>query len=174
MDSKKTKKIVITALMAAITMVATMSIKLPSPTGGYIHPGDAIVILSGVLLGPIYGSFAAGLGSMLADIFSGYTSFAIATFVIKALAALVSSLVYRGFCNKFLKFSKFIALIIGGIAAGLIVTPGYLLFEAYILELGLPAAIGGVPFNIVQNIFGVVLSVMIMPILSNVPTIKEI
>lgn len=40
-----------TALFAALACVATMSIRIPTPgTGGYIHPGDAIVILSGVVL----------------------------------------------------------------------------------------------------------------------------
>ena len=49
--NSKLKKIVLTALFAALSCVATMSIKLPTPgTGGYIHPGDAMVILSGVVL----------------------------------------------------------------------------------------------------------------------------
>ena len=38
-----------TALFAALACVATMSIRIPTPgTGGYIHPGDAIVILAGI------------------------------------------------------------------------------------------------------------------------------
>ena len=37
------KKIIMTALFAALACVATMSIRIPTPgTGGYIHPGDAI------------------------------------------------------------------------------------------------------------------------------------
>ena len=41
-----TKKLVLSALFAALACVATMSIRIPTPgTGGYIHPGDAIVIL---------------------------------------------------------------------------------------------------------------------------------
>ena len=40
-----------TALFAALACVATMSIRIPTPgTGGYIHPGDAIVILAGIIL----------------------------------------------------------------------------------------------------------------------------
>ena len=43
------KKLILAALFAALSCVATMSIRIPTPgTGGYIHPGDAIVILSGV------------------------------------------------------------------------------------------------------------------------------
>ena len=56
MNSKSTvtlKKLVMAALFAALACVATMSIKIPTPgTSGYIHPGDAIVILAGVVLGP--------------------------------------------------------------------------------------------------------------------------
>ena len=56
----QTKKIILAALFAALTCAATMSIQIPTPgTGGYIHPGDAIVILSGVILGPAYGFLAA-------------------------------------------------------------------------------------------------------------------
>ena len=54
MNSKSTvtlKKLVMAALFAALACVATMSIKIPTPgTSGYIHPGDAIVILAGVVL----------------------------------------------------------------------------------------------------------------------------
>ena len=47
---------VFAALFAALACVATMSLHIPTPgTGGYIHPGDAIVVLSGILLGPVYG-----------------------------------------------------------------------------------------------------------------------
>ena len=62
-----------TALFAALACVATMSIRIPTPgTGGYIHPGDAIVILSGVVLGPSYGLLAAGIGSAMSDLLGGY------------------------------------------------------------------------------------------------------
>ena len=56
------KKIIMTALFAALACVATMSIRIPTPgTGGYIHPGDAIVILAGIILGPVYGMLAGGM-----------------------------------------------------------------------------------------------------------------
>ncbi len=58
--------------MAALTCIATMIIHIPTPGLGYIHFGDGMVLLSGILLGPLYGSLSAGIGSMLADVFSGY------------------------------------------------------------------------------------------------------
>lgn len=56
----KTLRLVMAALLAAITCVVTMVIKIPiTATGGYINLGDCIVLLSGILLGPLYGGLAA-------------------------------------------------------------------------------------------------------------------
>ena len=70
----RTKKIVLAALMAALACVATMIIKIPSPLKGYLNLGDCIVLVSGWMLSPTYGFLAAGLGSALADVFSGYVT----------------------------------------------------------------------------------------------------
>ena len=92
----KTKKIVMTALFAALACVATMSIRIPTPgTSGYIHPGDAIVILAGIILGPAYGFLAAGIGSCLADLLGGYFVYVPITFAIKGLVALFAALAYK-------------------------------------------------------------------------------
>ena len=86
MTNQNIKKLVTAALLAAMTCVATMIIKIPTPTFGYIHPGDGFVLLCGVVLGSLPGALAAGIGSMFSDIFSGYVTWAPATFIIKALA----------------------------------------------------------------------------------------
>lgn len=45
MQTKKTLKLVMAALLAAMTCVATMVIKIPiTATGGYINLGDCIVL----------------------------------------------------------------------------------------------------------------------------------
>ena len=93
--NSKLKKIVLTALFAALSCVATMSIKLPTPgTGGYIHPGDAMVILSGVVLGPWWGLLAGGIGSAMADLLGGYFVYVPITFAIKGLVAVCAGLLY--------------------------------------------------------------------------------
>ena len=74
----RTKKLILSALMAALTCVGTMIIKVPTPTMGYIHPGDGFVLLSGLLLGPLWGALAAGLGSALSDLIGGYFTSAVA------------------------------------------------------------------------------------------------
>ena len=73
MNNNSLKRLVLAALFAALACVATMSIRIPTPgTNGYIHPGDAIVILSGVILGPVWGFLAGGIGSALSDLIGGY------------------------------------------------------------------------------------------------------
>ena len=96
MKKKELLKLVLTAMFAALAYVATTIIQIPIPaTGGYINLGDCVVLLGAFLLGPIYGAIAGGIGSALADILSGYTQYAIGTFVIKAAMAAVAALIYH-------------------------------------------------------------------------------
>lgn len=86
----KTRKLTYTGIMTALVFLATYSIRIPVPvTNGYIHPGDAAVFLAAVILGWQYGIFAAGVGSMLADIIGGYPHWAVPTLIIKSVMALL-------------------------------------------------------------------------------------
>ena len=85
-----TQRIVMAAMLVALTTVATMIVKIPSPLKGYINIGDCVVLLAGWSLSPLYGFLAAGIGSALADLFSGYIVYAPATFLIKGLMALMA------------------------------------------------------------------------------------
>ena len=62
MTGKNIRKLVLAALLAALTAVATMIIRIPTPTQGYIHLGDGMVLICGILLGPGLGALAAGIG----------------------------------------------------------------------------------------------------------------
>ena len=96
----KTKQIVTAALFAALACVATMVIKIPSPMDGYLNLGDCVVLAAGWLLAPGYGFLAAGLGSGLADLFSGYAAYAPATFAIKGLMALIAFYGFKALSAK--------------------------------------------------------------------------
>lgn len=72
--------------MTAFIFIATTLIKIPVPlTNGYIHAGDTFIFVSGILLGPWYAAFAAGVGSALADLYGGYTQWIIPTLIVKAV-----------------------------------------------------------------------------------------
>mgnify|MGYP000787638834 FL=1 len=160
--NSKLKKIVLTALFAALSCVATMSIKLPTPgTGGYIHPGDAMVILSGVVLGPWWGLLAGGIGSAMADLLGGYFVYVPITFAIKGLVAVCAGLLYQkiGHTSK----SRYAAVILGGIADIILVAGGYCFCEYFFLYGS--GAFASVPANLIQGLGGLIISAVLYPIL---------
>ncbi|NWF94844.1 MAG: ECF transporter S component [Candidatus Thorarchaeota archaeon] len=84
-----TTGIVLVAIMTGLTTVATVVIAIPFPWGGYLNFGDVLVMLSGMVLGPVGGLFAGGVGSAMADIALGYHMFAPVTLVSKGTEGLV-------------------------------------------------------------------------------------
>lgn len=157
----KTRKMVITALFTAFVCVSTMIIKIPTPTNGYVNLGDAMVLVSAYILGPVWGTFAAGVGSMLADLLSGYGFYAPATLIIKAaVAAAAFGLAFV--LGKKITVSS-VKYIVSGFIAEIIMVGGYLLFESTILGEG-AAALASVPGNIFQAVVGVILSILLMKV----------
>lgn len=170
MDSKL-KKTVMAALFAAFACVATMSIRIPTPgTGGYIHPGDAVVILAGVILGPGYGLLAAGIGSALADLIGGYFFYVPITFVIKGAVAFTAGMLYQklGRTPK----SRIAAVVLGGVGDIILVAGGYFLCEC--LLYGPAASAASVPANLIQGVSGLVIGLLLYPVLMTVPDIRRI
>ena len=155
----RTKKIVTAALMAALACVATMIIKIPSPLKGYLNLGDCIVLVSGWMLSPTYGFLAAGLGSALADVFSGYVTYAPATFVIKGVMALVA---FYGFKLLHNKLGDLPSRIVSGIVAEIVMILGYFVFEGFLYGF-IPSAVN-IPANGVQGIAGLIIGIILMKV----------
>lgn len=155
----KTKRIVITALMAAMVCVATMIIKIPSPMKGYLNIGDCIVLLCGWLLAPGYGFVAAGLGSALADLFSGYMTYAPATFLIKGTMALIAFGCFK-LMNK--RIGKLPSQIIGAVLAEIVMVLGYFVFEGFMYGF-VPSAVN-IPANSVQGAAGLILGIILVKV----------
>lgn len=163
------KKLVLAALFAALACVATMSIRIPTPgTGGYIHPGDAVVILCGIFLGPVTGGLAAGIGSCMADVLGGYFVYAPITLVIKGLVALCAGLIYRKLNTS--SKSRYAGVILSGVAAIVIVAGGYFLCEIPLYSVAGAAA--SVPANLIQGVSGLVISIILYPILYAIPDLR--
>lgn len=165
----KTLKLVIAALFAALTTIATMMIQLPT-LKGYIHFGDCFVILSGILLGPVYGAAAGGIGSMFADIFSGYMVFAPATLIIKALGGAACGFLFQQLSKA--NINRILKTICSGLATGIIIVLGYFLFE--IFYEGFPAAVAEILPNVIQVTSGVIFSSILYPLLTAVPAFREL
>ncbi|MBE6693249.1 MAG: ECF transporter S component [Ruminococcaceae bacterium] len=151
MKHKKLYLTVYSAVFAALICVATMIIYIPIPTGGYAHLGDGLVLLSGLFLPIPYAAIAAGLGSALADIFSGYAIYAPATLIIKALCAVTAALVFRALK----KLPLILRTVFSCITAEILMVLGYLVVEAFALGYG-AAALGGIFGNTMQGCVGTV------------------
>ncbi|HHU71859.1 MAG TPA: ECF transporter S component [Clostridiales bacterium] len=164
MNTNQLKKFITAGLIAGLTCFTTYIFKFPLPIG-YIHPGDSFVILSGIMLGPLYGALSAGIGSLLADLLAAYPQYALATFFIKGLAAILCSLIYRKLKRKLY------SVILAGVFSGIIVTLGYFTVEYFMY--GLAGALSGIPLNSVQNLFGIILSAMLYSLLYRIPQVKD-
>lgn len=158
MSDNKTYKLVVTALLTALACVATMVIKVPTPTNGYVNLGDTIVLLCGWMLGPVYGFFAAGVGSALADLINGYMSYVPGTLIIKGVMAVV--VYFLAFKGK----GGLATRILGGVVAEAVMVLGYFGYEATLLGYGLAAA-ASIPGNIVQGAIGLVVSLVLYELL---------
>lgn len=145
------KNLVFAALLAALACVATLVLTVPSPTGGYMNLGDTVVVLSAYLLGPWWGAAAAGIGSMLADLFAGYPAYAPATLVIKAVMALLAAVLYKALGKKNWAF------LVCAVAAEAVMVVGYWLYDGFLMGSVMGAAVG-IPSNLVQAAFGLIAS----------------
>ena len=154
-----TKRIVTASMLAALVCVATMIIKIPSPLKGYINLGDCVVLLSGWLLSPLYGFLAAGIGSALADVFSGYITYAPATFVIKGLMAIIA---YFGFRLLHKRLGSFSSRIISGTLSEIIMILGYFIFEGFLY--GFVPSLVNIPANAVQGVAGLIIGTILIKV----------
>lgn len=144
-SASKSRILAEASVMAALTTVATMILQVPVPeTHGYINLGDTMVMLSGMLFGPIVGALAGGVGSALADVLTGYAGWAPFTLVIKGSEGLLVGLLAR-------RGGRTWALL-GCVAGGLLMVLGYFLVEYFLYGAG---AFVELPGNLLQALAGV-------------------
>lgn len=143
-----TKKLVYTALSAALIAVLTMFPHIPVAKG-YIHLGDGMIIISAFILGA-YAVPAAAIGSALADIVTGYAIYAPATFVIKAAMALLAFLIMN-------KKESTLRIAAGSLACEAAMVGGYFLCDFALF--GIAVAITSFPFSLIQAAGGAAVGV---------------
>ena len=156
------KKTVVSAMLASLICVATM-FRVPLPVVGYVNLGDAFVLLAGWYLPLPYCVFAAGIGSGLADMLSGYAIYIPVTFIIKGLMAAV---VFFGHKETFKKQRFSVLSVLSLIAAELIMVFGYYVFEGFML--GFVPALVNIPYNALQGVVGLVLGVALIKLFDKV------
>lgn len=153
---KKTGKFVTASLFAALIFIATMffNIKLPN---GYANLGDCFIITVACLLGAKYGACSAAIGSTLADITLGYVVYAPATFIVKALMAVMCSYVFNHTKGK-------LRVIAAGLTAEVIMVVGYFGYES--LLYGVNGAVLSVFGNTLQGIINIAAALILTTLLN--------
>lgn len=176
-DLSSARALAAVGIFAALTLLATSVLKIPTPTFGYIHIGDCFVLLAGLLLGPVCGGLAAGMGSALSDLLAGYVVWVPGTFIIKFLTAAAASLVFRRF-HQFHETKtdrKALPFLLSAICGELVMTAGYFLYNIIIVSFFSSTAVSGlaaaaavslaeIPFNLIQGIVGIILAAILYPV----------
>lgn len=167
-----TKTIVLTALLAALTVVGSaLRITLPINIGGdnaSFHLGNILCALSGILLGPGLGALAAGLGSAIYDMLNPmYISEAWITFLMKAAYGLCAGLIIR--CGK--ERWGYIRAVLASLTGALVYAALYLaksyfysgmLIHGWTAEASMLSVIGKLP----ATAFNAAVAVIFAPILA--------
>ncbi len=172
MKKEKLLRLVFAAMFAALICVATMMIRIPSPMNGYVNFGDCFILVAAWVLGPVYGFAAGGIGSALADLFSGYAHYVPGTFVIKGLIAVAAALIARAVIEKAPKL-RLLGYAAGAVVGEAIMVFGYFGYAALLLGKGF-GAWASVPGNLVQGAFGVVVGTVIIQVLSASGVLKKV
>ncbi len=134
------------AIMTAVTTVLTMFVKIPTPTRGYLNLSDTMIFFSSYAFGPWVGGIIGGLGPALSDLISGYPQWAIFTFIIDGLQAVLVGLLVREF--------KPANVVIGSLVAGVWKVFGY--FIAGGILSGFGPALGEIIGNSFQMVVGLI------------------
>lgn len=160
------------SMIAAITCVATLVIRVPSLTG-YTHIGDSMIFIGVILLGKKNGVISGALGMFLADLLGGYLIWAPFTLFIKAVMALIVGIIaFRKDYNGKNIMNNTVAFIMGG--TWMVVA--YLFFGVFVTRItvaaadtlykGLLISLKDVPGNIMQAVIGLALAVPITILLN--------
>jgi uncharacterized membrane protein len=140
----------VTAVMAAVVFVLTRLVQVPTPARGYVHLGDAGIFFAAFAFGPGVGAIAGGLGTLLADITSGFPLWAPFSLLIHGAQGWAVGRLSR-------QWPGMGGLVLAAAVGGAIVVAGYL--GAGLLLSGLGAALGELPLNVLQVAAGAVVGI---------------
>lgn len=169
MDDKKVKEMIYTSMLAALICVATFIIKVPLPvTNGYTHLGDGFIFIAVLLLGKRNGAWAGAIGAALADIIGGYSFYAIPTFIIKGIMAIImGTVVERG-----RTFPTNYKWVIGAVLGSIWQVFGYYVVGSLMIG-NFIATISEIPGNTIQSIAGIIAAAAFMTVFKHTPLGKN-
>ena len=166
-----TRKIVFTALMAALTVAGSaLRVTLPLDIAGTtsFHLGNIMCALSGILLGPWLGGLASGLGSAIYDIMNPlYISECWITFLTKGAYGLVAGLIAWGSTKNWNYVKALIATVAGALTyAVLYLAKSYFYNGLLVHGYTSSAALADVVAKLPATTFNAVVAIVFAPVLA--------
>ena len=163
-DKATTFYVVLIALFSALVCVLTIFVQIPWGKG-YINFGDTLIFLAASLLGPVGGMIAGAIGSSLADLFSGFATYAPFTFVVKGGEGFLCGILYTYvFRKQRPKLRRLFSMLIAG--AWMII--GYFLTD--LMLYGWEASLFNFVSGPIQAGASLVVALIVMP---RVPVLFE-
>lgn len=144
MKDQSIRRLATAGVLAAAIFSMTAFFRIPIGAG-YLNFGDVGVFFAAMLLPTGYASLCAGIGSALADLY-GYPMYAPVTFLVKAAAALLFSLLWRRLSGK----PRYLAFL-----SVLVIPLGYFVFERIVAGA---FAWEDLPWNLLQSVVGAALA----------------
>lgn len=145
MSRTKTYHLTLMAVLTALSVVLAF-IHVPTPTG-YLTLLDVGIYFMAYYLGSKYGAVVGGLSGFLIDLLLGYPQY-----MFHSLIAHGAQGYFAGWTGK--------KRILGLILASILMVGWYFL-ATFLLGYGLGGALAGVPGNLLQNLFGMLVGYLV-------------
>lgn len=178
MKKLTTRKLAYIALFMALVYIFSRFFQVPyvTPFGNTrFHLGNVFCLLAGILLGPVHGGLAAGLGSMLFDLFDPvYFTSAPTTFINKFLMAWVAGYFFykrRNTGSQQVKVA--ISAILGQLTYIILYLAKSFISSYFIMGLTFEAAMGEIitkgGVSLINGILSVIFAtILALPLLKNI------
>lgn len=176
MKNLTTKKLTYVGLFAALTFVSNyLQIPIVTPLGNTrFHLGNVLCLLSGIVLGPLYGGLAAGIGPTLFDLFDPiYFTSAPTTFINKFAMAAVAGYIFNKKANRESKANIILASVLGQLTYIVLYLGKTFIKNYYILDLTRQASLVEVAQKAGVSSINGVISVIFASIIA-IPLLKAV
>lgn len=168
MNKSETFKLIQVGVYAALIIIAITFIRIPMPSAisnSFVHPGNALVTLSVLLMGLKRGVSASAIGIFLFDAFNGYLVEAPFTVLENVVVVLGVALFYQGLFGK---KDTLTALVTVGVVGALIKIG--VVFIGFVLRQLLLGAVPAAAFvtamtGMPASIFTGVVTAVLVPVL---------
>lgn len=151
-QNKNALKVAMVAVLTAVVVVFTLVVRVPTAKG-YLNLCDVAICFIAFTFGPWSAFIAAGLGTALADLISGYAQWAPISFVVHGGEGLLIALIVKQKGNEAVSLAR---KLLAGLVCIATVSLGYFALSALFIST-VSVAAAEIPGNIAQSGVGFVL-----------------